>query len=227
MMNLVQQYQTRIVGIHENVDYVSIISQSFPPAVLQREPLFGFKVLMKDMNQTKMGMNPGNRILQIERYLSNPNTAFLLGTGCFIRETEPSFMQDGFWLITFPVPMKYLDRQYENLMSAANMLGRVFGIVRNGPWEINVSGVCNNVEQSMTNLYIPDDIMNKYFVNRKSAYYYGNVVRLNSSFILLRTTWAFPPKNEMAYFDKNYRPDMYRLKDVVMTICHMMPPIFR
>jgi hypothetical protein len=225
MVNMVQNCQTRIVGIHENVDYSSIIMQSYPMTSIQTEPYFGFKVLMKDMNANIAG-SPGNRLIQIEQVLGNPQTAFMVGSGCFLRETEQS-MPDGFWLITFPVPRQHLKTQFNNLINIMNILQREFGIIRLGLWELNVSGRCPNTEAALNSLMLPDEYMKEYFVRpTSSAYTYGEVIRINPQFMVLRTRWALPPNKEAAYFDTQPRPGMYNLKSVIMTLCQLIASIY-
>lgn len=222
MNNLVQAVQSRVVAIHENVDYSTIVMQSYPNNAIQREPFIGFKVLLKDMNANSI--NPAGRLAQIDSIIAQTN--FIYGTGCFLRETDIS-MPDGLWLVTFPVPRSHLKIQYENMMRVADFLQRNLGIYRVGMYEINVSGRADNTELALNSLDIPDTFMTNNFVRPKnSPYVYGNVIRINNGFMLLRTRWMFDPNKEAAIFDMQPKPGTYKLKDSIMTLCQLIASIY-
>lgn len=180
---LVQQYQSRVLGPTEPVDYSSIVMQAYPPYALQMEPFIGFKVLCTDTNA--YNGNPAERIRYIEA-----NLGFLRGKGCIIRETSIS-KPDGFWVITMPVPRSQVLTAINNLMEVLTILGQYFGIIRDGLFEINVSGRCHiaETERRLSGLTISTDYLANLVPPDNSPYRLGHIVRINDQYMVLRTRW--------------------------------------
>lgn len=177
------QYQSRVIGPTEVVDYSALVVRSYPSYALQREPFIGFKVLCRDTNAHLM--TPGDRMRQIDAYLG-----FMRGTGCLIRETKP-IMPDGFWVITMPVPRSQVAEQLLKLSEVLGIFEQQFGIVRDSIIEINVSGRCRmaDTEKALSGLVLPPRYTNALITPGISPYKLGFVVRINDDFMVLRTRW--------------------------------------
>lgn len=179
----IMQYQTRVLGPSEVVDYSTIVMQSYPPDAIRSEPFVGFKVLCRDTHA--LSMNPLERLNQIDA-----NLGFLNNKGCIIRETAMA-MSDGLWVITMPVPRKHISIQLSNLMDVLAILEQHFGIVRHGLFEINVSGRCSVAETEicLSTLAIPPRYMSALVMPENTPYRLGNIVRINDNYMVLRTRW--------------------------------------
>ena len=153
MNAIVQQYQTRVLGPEEPVDYASIIKQSYPPYAIQQEPFVGFKVLCTDT--MAYSTNPGERM----RYI-DANMNVVRGRGCIVRETSKN-KPDGLWIISLPVPRSQVTQQLNNLFDVLATFEQYLGIIKDGLFEINVSGKCNvmEVEYCFQRLVIPQRYM--------------------------------------------------------------------
>lgn len=200
-MNMtVQQYQNRVLGPTEVVAYNTIVAQSYPPQAIQSEPFIGFKLLCRDRNAAVT--NPAARMQQIDQ-----NLGFLRGTGCLIRETSLS-MQDGFWLVTLPVPRSQVRQQLEKLMNVRDIFIQYFGIVPEGLVEINVSGRCpiQQTEQALASLYIPSRYASCHVAPEQSAYKLGQIIRINDTFMLFRSRW---------FLQKNLPDDVVELSQLI------------
>jgi|LSQX01.3.fsa_nt_gb hypothetical protein len=182
-------YQARVLGPTEVVDYATLVMQAYPTQAVQTEPFIGFRVLCRDANAFMT--NPGERIRQIDA-----NLGFLRGKGCIIRETKSSIMPDGFWIITFPVPRSQVNQQINQLLEVLATFEQFFGIVRHGVIEINVSGRCHfsETERCLSSLVIPPRYMSSLVIPDNTPYKLGNVIRINDNFILLRTRWNMGPQ---------------------------------
>lgn len=193
LMNmLVQQYQSRVLGPTEPVMYSEIIKQAYPPQALHQEPFVGFKVLCTDTNA--YGTNPAERIRYIDSGLG-----FLKGRGCIIRETSIQ-KPDGFWVITLPVPRSQITQALNNLMNVLTTFEQYFGIVRDGLFEINVSGKChiNDTERCLSGLTIPQRYLTFVVTPENTPYRLGHIVRINDQFMVLRTRWDLSKTNSPA-----------------------------
>lgn len=181
---MIENYQSRILAANEIVDYASEVMVSNRPEVIQFDPMVGFKILMKDLNAFSMPQN--QRFQQIEQ-----NLGFLSGTGCIIRETNPREAVDGFWLISFPVPLSLINMQITNIMRVLSVLKNSFGIVSLDLIEINVSGRCplNEVEFRFARVAIPPEIRNYMVEPNNTPYKLGHIVRINDNYAMLRTMW--------------------------------------
>lgn len=178
------QYQTHVAGPTEIIDYSSIVVGRYPSAAVQMEPFIGIKVLVRDTNASYM--SPHDRMMQIEQ-----NLGFLRNTGCIIRETSAK-MPDGFWVISMPVPRSQIVQQIQNINNVLGTLEQYFGIVKHqGIVEINVSGRClpQDTERCLRNLIIPDIFNNLLVSPENTPYKIGHVLRINDTFMLLRTRW--------------------------------------
>lgn len=180
---MIEQYQTRVLGPTECVNYSETIKASYPPVAVQREPFVGFKVLCKD---TVGAVNQMERL----RYI-DANLGFLRGKGCIIRETNSTQMPDGFWVIAFPVPRSQANQQLMNLMEVLSVFERFFGIVRQDLVEVNVSGRCSymETENCLRGIFIPQAYSSKLIPPTNSPYRFGTVTRINQMFMILRTRW--------------------------------------
>jgi hypothetical protein len=183
----------RILGPFEVVDYSGLIMKQYlnrPGAIktLDRIPFVGYKILLKDFDAGKR--RDSERIQYLEQYL----VPRLAGTGCFLRETNNEIMNDGFWLVTMPVPIVQLTGQMNQLgriMGVINMIETNFNMKRQGRIEINVSGRCavTDTPQALSQIHVPRQYETMLIKPENSAYRIGNVVRINNEFMVLRTSW--------------------------------------
>lgn len=189
MSAIVQQYQQRILGPEEPVDYSSIVMQTYPPHAIQREAFVGFKVLCTDTQA--FVTNPQERM----RYL-DAQLGILRGKGCLIRETNKN-KPDGLWVITFPCPRSQINTALNNLFDVIATLERYYGITRDGLYEINVSGRCHTteVENAFSGMAIPDMYMSKLVPTHNVMCSIGHIVRINDSYMCLRTRWDLSRTN--------------------------------
>lgn len=208
-MSLTQQYQSRVIGPSEIIDYSTAVMQAYPAQAIQIEPFVGFKVLCKDNNA--FVMNPADRIRQIDA-----NLGFLRGTGCIIRETNNS-MPDGFWVITMPVPRSQVNQQINNLMNVLSIFEQHFGIVRHGLFEVSVSGRCHvtETERCLGGLMIPPRYLDSHVAPNNTPYRFGHVVRINDNFMCLRTRWALKFSSPAAQYE-----DLVVLSQLISSIYH-------
>jgi len=183
MNMLVSQYQSRVLSPEEPVDYSSIVMQTYVPYAIQKEPFIGFKVLCTDTQA--YSTNPSDRI----RYI-DANLGFLRGKGCLIRETKMD-KPDGFWVITLPVPRSQVTIALNNLFDVLATMEQYFGIVRDGIFDINVSGKCHvtEVETCFAGLYIPPRYMTNLVPTNNVLCSIGHIQRINDDFMCLRTKW--------------------------------------
>lgn len=183
MNTLVSNYQSHVLGPEEVVDYSTIVMQAYNPYVIQREPFVGFKVLCTDTQA--YNSNPADRI----RYL-DANLGFLRGKGCIIRETKPN-KPDGYWVITLPVPRSQITIAINNLFDVLTTLEQYFGIVKDGIFDINVSGRCHvtEVENCFAGLYIPPRYMASLVPTNNVLCSIGHIQRINDNYMCLRTKW--------------------------------------
>jgi len=188
---MINQYQSRVLGPTEVVDYASIVKQAYPPQAVQSEPFIGFKILCRDLNAN--GVNPADRLRQIDA-----NLGFLRGKGCIIRETSMQ-MPDGFWVISFPVPRSQAQQQLMNLGAVLDVFERFFGIVRQDLVEVNVSGKCTlaDTENCLRGVVIPTRYMPFLVTPNNSPYRLGSVVRINQMFMMFRTRWTLKNPEDM------------------------------
>lgn len=203
---IVQQVQSRVLSPHEIVDYSTAIMQAYPPTAIQNEPFIGFKVLCRDTNASMV--HPAERLKQIDMNLG----LIVKGKGCIIRETTPE-MPDGFWVITMPVPRSQVNQQINNLMSVLQILEQSFGIIRLNIIEINVSGRCyiNETEACLTGLMIPPRYATSLIQPENTPYRFGHVVRINDSYMCLRTRWDIK---------QNVYEDLVVLSQLMSSIYH-------
>jgi hypothetical protein len=183
MNTIVQSYQSRVLGPEESVDYASIIKQSYPPQAIQSEPFVGFKVLCTDT--MAYSTNPAERMRYVDM-----NINVIRGRGCLVRETS-SHKPDGFWVISLPVPRSQVVQQLNNLFDVLATFEQHLGIVKDGLFEINVSGRCNvmEVETCFQRLMIPQRHMSKLVPSNNMLCTIGKIQRINNDFICLRTRW--------------------------------------
>lgn len=191
-MAIINNYQTRVIGPSEIVDYSSATMEVYPPQAFHAEPFIGFKVLCRDKNASCIA--PADRLRQIDA-----NLGFMNGKGCIIRETA-SKLPDGFWIITFPVPRSQMFQQLNLLSEVVGIFEQHFGIIREGLIEINVSGRCTlqDTERSLSSIIIPQHYMSALVVPDNSSYKLGQVVRINDVFMVLRTRWMFKNNDDIS-----------------------------
>lgn len=195
MNMLVQQYQSRVLGPTEPVMYSDLIKQAYPPQALHQEPFIGFKALCTDTNA--YGTPPAERIRYIDSGLG-----FIRGKGCIIRETS-MMKPDGFWVITLPVPRSQLNQALSNFMGVLAAFEQYFGIIRDGLFEINVSGKChiNDTERCLSGLSIPQRYSSNLVTPDNTPYRIGHIARINDQFMVLRTRWNLGANSPVAYQD--------------------------
>lgn len=188
----VQQYQQRILGPEEPVDYSSIVMQTYPPHAIQNEPFIGFKVLCTD-TQAYVA-HPRERMAFLDAQLPN----VLRGKGCIIRETSKN-KPDGLWVISLPTPRSQLNKQLSNLFDVLTTLEQYLGINRDGLYEINVSGKCHvtEVESSFSGMAIPEMYMSKLVPTRNVMCSIGHIQRINDAYMCLRTRWDLSRDNSI------------------------------
>lgn len=197
MNMLVQQYQSHVLGPSEGVDYASIIKQSYPPDVIGRDTLIGFKVRLRDTQAHTM--SAPDRL----RYLDS-NLGILRGKGCILRESEPN-IPNGFYLMTFPVISSQLATSLNNLFDVIASLAQYFGIVNDGMFEISVSGRCpvTMVESCFSKLTIPTKYMPRIIMSTNVLCPMGVIQRMNNDYMCFRTRWRMNPAapNEQHFDD--------------------------
>ena len=182
----VQQYQTRVLGPSQTVEYSTIIRNLYPPQAVHQEPFIGIKVLCTDTNAYVT--TPDERIRYIES-----NMGFLRGKGCIIRETAAN-KPDGFWIITLPVPKSQLKDQLNKLGHVLSILENNFGIVYQDIIDINISGRCPLIytEQALSQVVIPKMYQQYMMQTDNSPYKIGYPIRINDEYVLLKTRWGLP-----------------------------------
>ncbi len=186
---LVHQYQQRVLTPQEPVDYSNIVMQSYPPQALHQEPFIGFKVLCTDTQA--FTYHPGTRI----RYI-DANLGFIRNKGVLVRETN-SNKPDGLWVITLPVPRSQVNTALNNLFDVLSTFEQYFGIIKDGLFEINVSGKChvNEVERCFSSLSIPQRYLSNLVPSGNILCSMGQIQRINDNFMCLRTRWDLSKGN--------------------------------
>lgn len=200
-MSLAINYQNRVIGPNDVIDYSETIRQSYPAVTIQMEQFVGFKVLCRDMNAHLISSE--TRFRQIES-----NLGFLINTGCLIREAHAndSFIEingnrigNGFWVITLPVPKRLMAQQLSQLDTVLDTLSSVFGIVPSGMVEINVSGRClpHETEGRLSSLIVPTKNCMGYtpISPTNTPYKYGAVTRISDEYMCFRTRWRYDTTN--------------------------------
>lgn len=184
---MIENYQSHILKPSEIVDYATEIMRGLRPENVAAESLVGFRILCKDLNAMSFGT-------QSERFrMLEMNLGFLKNTGCIIRETHLAESNDGFWLITFPVPLSQLSTQLTKLMNVMNYMAGQLGIVSRDVVEINISGRClvSETEARLGRVSIPP-VYDQYRIEpTNTPYKMGHLVRINEEYALLRTMWNF------------------------------------
>ena len=191
MNMMVRQYQQRILGPTEPVDYSNIVMSAYPPQAIQLEPFIGFKALMTDTQA--FVTNPAERL----RYL-DANLGFLQGKGCLMRETNNN-KPDGFWVMTLPVPRSQVSKALTKFFDVLQTLEQYFGIVKDGCYEINVSGKCHvtEVERCFSGLVIPQRYNSCLIPSNNFMCSIGNIQRINDNYMCLRTRWNLNQSNSV------------------------------
>lgn len=185
---MIENYQTHVLGPDENVDYVGEMKSGYRPEQLQMEPMVGMRILVKDLNCHIA--SPLERFRYIEQMLNQ--SGVLRNTGCVIRETKYTEAPDGFWVITFPVPLSFITKQLMNLANVLTFLSTQLGIVSTDICEINVSGHCgyNETEARLSRITL-GPYTASLIEPSGTPYKMGHVVRINDYFVILRTLWDF------------------------------------
>jgi hypothetical protein len=181
---MIENYQSKILNPDEIVDYSTEMICSVRPETIQMEPMIGFKILTRDMRAFASTQAARFQFLEA-------NLAFLRDTGCIIRETHPIEAKDGFWLITFPVPLSQLSNQLMKLTKVLDFMTTRFGIVPQNLIEINVSGRCPvaETEWRLQNVNIPQDMRRFIVEPANTPYKMGHIIRINEGYAMLRTMW--------------------------------------
>ena len=217
------QLQSRVLGPDTNVDYSTIIMQSYPAFAIQTQPFVGFKIKCRDTQAGRMYGQQEARVRQIDQFLNPPPNAYgqqlpmpLAGSGCILRATHFQ-MPDGIWVITMPSPVRYLKDELDRLFKVLQLLEQRLGIVLTGEdYEINVSGICpvNNVETTLSKLNIGPSYMKMLETPSNTPFRYVHLLRINDTYACFRTRW----KPGMLYPTNLY--------ELLMTLSTLISAIF-
>lgn len=207
----ISNLQRRVIGPTEPIDYSSIVIRNYPPDAIQSQPFIGFKILCRDANANIT--TPNARMAQIDA-----NLGMLNNTGCIVRETMNNVMNDGFWIITMPVPRVYLPTQIGKLMDVLTRFYTMLNINPTGLVEINVSGRCNyaSTEMCLQKLVIPHPYVSMIQVPENTPYRYGHVTRINDEFICFRSRWNF--RNSMEFTPQSMFEHLSLLSQLLCSI---------
>lgn len=137
------QFQQRVIGPTDTVNYSSIVMRSYPLSSIQSEPMVGFKILCVDNYANSY--DPATRLRQIDQYLPS----ILKGSGCLLRETRRSFMENGIWVVSFPVPLSQAMIQINNILRVVQIIESNLGIVPIGIFDVSASGRTTPMEFNM------------------------------------------------------------------------------
>lgn len=188
----IEQYQARVLGPNETVDYATEMMRIYRPENLQYEPMVGLRVLLRDLNARVT--DPATRLSQIDAHMAvAPNCGkVLLKSGCILREAMPNDLNgslDGLWLITFPVPTSVLMGQLNNVANVLTYMRQNLGIESQEVIDINVSGRCPVAEEAtrMAAVQIVQPYNAVLASPTTSAYKIGHIIRINDMFAMLRT----------------------------------------
>lgn len=181
---MIENYQSHILKPTEVVDYSAELMHSLRAETIQMEPMIGFKLMTKDMNAYATSQSARFQYLEM-------NLGFLRDSGCIIRETQPVESPDGFWVVSFPVPISQLSQQLMNITRVMDFIAVNFGIVSADVVEINVSGRCRvgETEWRLANVNIPAQIRQSLIEPVNTPYKLGHIIRINDDFAMLRTMW--------------------------------------
>ncbi len=188
----IENYQTRVLGPIETVDYATEMMHIYRPENLQSEPMIGLRILLRDLNARVT--DPATRLSQIDAYMAiGPNCGkMLFKSGCILREAMPNDLNgsmDGLWLITFPVPTSVLMSQLNNMSNILTYMRQNLGIESTEVIDINVSGRCPVAEEASriasVQIVSPYDMVLASPGN--SPYKIGHIIRINDQFAMLRT----------------------------------------
>lgn len=181
------QFQQRVIGPTDTVNYSRIVTQSYPLTTIQMEPMVGFKILCTDTYAN--AYDSVTRLRQIDSILPS----VLKGSGCFLRETRRSFMDNGIWVISFPVPISQVSIQINNILQVVKILEANAGIVPTGIFDVSVSGRSTPMDFSVRlhNVILPQKykamrvVMQTNYANCEYGYYYY----INDQYIILRSRY--------------------------------------
>ena len=214
---MIEQYQQQVLRPGDVVDYASEMMQLYRPEQLAVEPMVGFRVLCKDMNAHTA--SPPARMQTIDSYIGvgQGKGCILSQTGCVLREATPMELQNGLWLLSFPVPQSQLARQIENINTVLNRLAQMLGIISVEVIDINVSGKCaiGETEMRMSNIIIPPEYHKVLAEPTNTPYKFGHLIRINDQFALLRTRWDWSTRRNPNSVNHHYQ-DMLIIPSLLM-----------
>lgn len=181
---MLRSLQTQIFGSGYTVPYADIILASYPPELIQHEPLIGLKIGLIDNSN----INFKDRLMSIEQILP----MILGGTRCMLRETalnEPF----GYYLLTVPVPRDQLRDLVNEVLRVLTILENQLGITVTKDYEVNVSGQCNpmELEFKLMRFEVPTQYSRMLVHQNNSPFTIGRVERINDQYITVRTRWRF------------------------------------
>ena len=193
---------SKVLSPHQVFDYASYVKTFWPQHKF--EPMFGFKILMRD---TMPGHNPGDKV----NYIEQNSQFFFAGRNCMMREGELVNIND-YFLISLPVPRSMLINQIQNISGVLQMLGEYAGLQRQATLEINVSGRTNmfEIQNLMSSIVIPPQYVQK--MVPYSGMMMGNIQFLSNEFACIRTKWNIP---EPTVLD-----DMLLLAQLISAVFH-------
>lgn len=191
---LYTQYQQQVVANSQIVYYDQILMNGEYRNAIKKEPMIGIKVLLRDMNATS-APSPRDRI----QFINTDLFRVLNQTGCFLRESKSTVMNDGFWLVSFPVPRSQLSLQINQIINTMNNFGTFLGFTFTGLIELYISGratqyelmsrisMINMPEKYQRQLVKPDS--GSQFI----SYNLGCIIPINQFFSLIKTRWSIDP----------------------------------
>ena len=185
--SIMGQFQQRVIGPTDTVNFARVVMQQYPLDTIQMEPMVGFKVLCNDNYATSY--DPATRLRQIDSALP----LILKGSGCFLRETRRSFMETGIWVVSFPVPISQAMIQINNILRVVQLIEANLGIVPIGIFDVSVSGRTTPMEFNMrlNNVMLHPKYramrveMQTPYPNCAYGYYYY----INDSYMILRSRY--------------------------------------
>lgn len=182
---MIANYQNRVLGPAEVVNYSQCIRSAYPVQAIQTEPFVGFKILCRDLSAFDLG-NTGDRLRQLDQFCP-----YLRGSGCILRETGCSVMNDGLWLISMPVPRSQVQMQLGNVMKVLRIMAANLNVMPTGIFEVSVSGRCTpiEIEGRLSRLDIPPRFQSMIVPSANSPYKIGVCNRINDFYMIFRTMW--------------------------------------
>lgn len=191
---LYTQYQQQVMAYSQVVYYDQILMNGMYRDAIKKEPMIGIKVLLRDTNANS-APTPSERI----RFINTGLFRVLNQTGCFLRESKNTVMNDGFWLVSFPVPRSQLSLQINQIINTMNNFGAYLGFTFTGLIELYISGRATQYElmSRISTINMPEKYQRQ-LVKPDSgsqfiSYNLGCIIPINQFFSLIKTRWSIDP----------------------------------